>query len=344
MRETPGGNPDFEDDLLEVLASFYTLPGHNPGGGSITADDFIRGVRGGLIFDVSVGFYGSLRCALCGQQYWSWDCPHILGLEYDVVDDEGNVTGTELAWAWVEDGHLAEVSAVYDGATPGAIIEKAAREIEEGRMSPKAVTAIETRYRVRLPAPKTVSGWSETRGGVLVARNRRDADAEVTEPVEAPEVEAEEGLSDGEATETEEVIEVSPEADALAGIEEALAEADLPEEAGEDARSRIKWLLGEHARLAPLAEVGAAYRRELEDEAWKARVRAGRARDDEQVYRRKLGHYSVEELKLEIEDWEALGADRFKPGRQTRDDDERGAAPAESDDRREHAPSHVFGG
>lgn len=347
LRRAEGANPDFEgEDLIEAVMRFYTLDNHNPGGGSITTSDFVRGLRAGLIFDVSVGFWGTQRCALCGQNYWSWDCPHIGGLEYDSLNEEGEVIGRELAWSWIDDGHVAEVSAVYDGATPGAIIEKAEREIAEGRLAPDAIRALEQRYRVDLPDLHIRSGWTRNEGGVIVptdgTKGKRSAADEVVVSAALEDMPDELGTAEA-AGAVEANTEDATGADAIAELAEVEAEMEeLPEDAGETAAERVAWLVSRVAELEPLAEIGADYRRSLEDEAWKARIRAG-GKSDEQAYRSKLRHYSVDDLRQEIADLEVIGSGRLKGGRQSRDTDDRQGDEV-ANDRRRHAPAHVYGG
>jgi len=147
----PGGN-----GVMRVEADFYTIPGlrlHD-----VSTDDFIRGVRAGVLVDVSVGFYGgSLPCSICGRDMVrDWDCCHVPGLRYDTRDDAQLVVHNDIAIGYVEDAHLAEVSVVYDGATPGASIVKAQQEALNGRMPPESIRLIENRYRINLPTRRVV--------------------------------------------------------------------------------------------------------------------------------------------------------------------------------------------
>lgn len=145
-----------------VEADFFTLAGLRLAG--VNTNDFIAGVRSGIVHDVSVGFYGGRWvCDICGRNYLSFECPHFAGLEYEREED--GVVRTQLATVEIRDARLAEVSAVYDGATPGAAILKAERMAAEGQLTPKLLAALEERYRVSLPAAmRTWPGWSETDG------------------------------------------------------------------------------------------------------------------------------------------------------------------------------------
>lgn len=145
--------------VARVVADFYTLRGLQTN--KLASDEFIKGVRGGIIKDVSIGFYGGMfRCSICNNDLWSWDCWHIPGVEYDILDDEGRKTGKrELCTASVENSHLSEVSAVYDGITPGAAIRKAEIEIRNAgqrdkkqRINLDSMNLLQSRYRYKLPA------------------------------------------------------------------------------------------------------------------------------------------------------------------------------------------------
>jgi hypothetical protein len=137
-----------DGDERRVVADFYTLSGLQLNG--VSTDDFITGVRSGIIHDVSVGFYGGKYiCDICGRDYLSWDCPHWAGREYEVGEGEGK--RTQVCTARIENAELVEVSAVYDGATPGAAIVKAEMAAERGRLSPAEYEMLETQYRIRLP-------------------------------------------------------------------------------------------------------------------------------------------------------------------------------------------------
>ncbi len=161
-------------DTARTLAVFYTLPDLNVN--NVNTSQFIDGLRAGIIQDVSVGFYGGqFICSICGRDMWrDMECRHWPGFTYDVKD--GETTRQVLATATVENGLLSEVSAVYDGATPGAGVLKAQRELDAGRLDRRQVDLLEQRYRVRLVGPRTF-------GGVTLAD---ETDVTQTETREAP--------------------------------------------------------------------------------------------------------------------------------------------------------------
>jgi hypothetical protein len=139
------------DQIAKTTADFYVVPGMKLN--EVHSDDFIRGIRSGTIRDVSVGFYGGkYRCTLCDRGLLDVDergeliCGHTPGLTYRVAMPDGGEMEDQAA-AWVHDARLAEVSAVYDGATPGATIIKAKQMAESGRLNPMQARWLELQYR-----------------------------------------------------------------------------------------------------------------------------------------------------------------------------------------------------
>lgn len=139
--------------VSRTLADFYTVPGIEFGQALTykSTDDFIKALQSRLIRDVSVGFYGGdVICDICGNSLYDWrNCTHWPGMEY-AVGDKGNET--VVATAEVVDARLAEVSAVYDGATPGAMVLRAQAMNEAGLLEPETARRLETKYRIKLPA------------------------------------------------------------------------------------------------------------------------------------------------------------------------------------------------
>lgn len=128
-----------------VVASFYTVR-------SIPeAADLIARMKAGLLRDVSVGFHGGrMVCDICNQDFW--DCRHWPGLKYE--EKNGDVVTTKLATYTIEDAHLSEVSGVFDGSTPEAMILKAQRAAKRGDLTPEQVDLLERRYRIALPTTR----------------------------------------------------------------------------------------------------------------------------------------------------------------------------------------------
>ena len=316
-------------DVARVLAEFYTVPGLRLAG--VGTDDFIAGVRSGLIHDVSVGFYGGqFRCSLCGRDMLrDWDCPHVPGMLYDVRDPLDNVTGQEMAIAWVEDAHLAEVSAVYDGATPGAAILKAQQEAEAGRLRAGQVQLLEARYRIRLPAARMVTA------GVDVKLQRSETEAmEPTIEELTSEVERLRPLADeaerlrpliGEVERLRPLVDEVRSLRPLAGEVERLrllvAEVDRLRTVADEVE-HLRPLVAEVERLRPLADDGALYRADLVAEALAEGVRASGTHFQVEMYQTLLAAAPLATIKQMRDDWRALGDRIFTGGRKTTDEEQ----------------------
>ncbi len=139
------------------LVGFYMLRGVLPNGSAgPTTDDLDRMIRGGTVADVSVGLRGGERiCDVCGNEVGAYDrhaqeylCSHMPGSDRKMDDDQKaaqlarGVPKGKASYSLV-DARMGEVSAVYDGAVPGAGFRKAlglarmgalsARELGEAR-------------------------------------------------------------------------------------------------------------------------------------------------------------------------------------------------------------------
>lgn len=153
----------FDPTAMSVAADFYTIRGLEING--LNTDQFIKAVEADLIRDVSIGFKDGIgfayTCSVCGLSMWDWECDHIPGMEYETVanpgaDPSNQDTATQFCFVWIENARLSEVSAVFDGATPGAMLTKATREQRAGRLKPDVQRMLENRYRIQLPALRII--------------------------------------------------------------------------------------------------------------------------------------------------------------------------------------------
>lgn len=276
-------------------------------------DDFIAAVSGGSIKDVSVGFYpgerGWYRCGICDARMERFfgmaipTCGHWPGDQVP-IDQKDLSKGTKLAFAWVEEHRLAELSAVNDGATPGAEITdvKVRQLIASGHEPPEQVIALwEQRYQTALPRPA-----------------RSFPAAEITTP---PKEERMEGLTPEEAavvrlalTETG----VAPDAaipDTVRSLVDELKNLRaLPAEI-----DRLKPFEDECGRLRPLADEGRQYRADLVTSALTEGARAYGTDFSEETYRGLLEAAPLETVKRMAADWTKAGDEIFKGGRKTQD-------------------------
>ena len=332
-----GGRFEEEGDEGRAVGTFYIVPGIRFGGkhSFASTDDYIRAVEAGVVRDVSVGFYGGLWvCDLCHQPYYGQGstCNHIAGWEYEIERD-GKMT-REMCTVTIHDARLSEVSLVYDGATPGAMILKAEQEAEAGRLSPSMVRQIERQYRVKLPGGTTRESAGVEAGA---GANGGPGDSAIS-PV---------GI-DGEGTMEEEIIETVEEesvdaagaAEARQAIEEIrqiVSESAAPE--GVTLAASVRWMqeelaramderdraLGQVAELQPLAEQGRAYREELIERAVVEGVRAMGEAFPEETYRAMLSNAPLEHIRKVEETFAKQAVERFPGGRQTRDKGEEGS-------------------
>lgn len=328
-------------DPLRVLASFYTLRGLNLNG--TNTDDYINGMRAGIVRDVSVGFYGArFVCDICGLDLFDWDCSHFPGLRYEVsVGDEETIEA--VATAGVEGARLAEVSAVYDGATPGAGILKAERASEAGEVDPEQARVLERHYRIKLPASRhRYAGWekNEETDGDRPERKPATKDREVPMSDEQTDTIfrdafrfirgqlAEHGHVDNEAG-----VDTVKRAVRSLVVDEAAAGETLARfgsiddvDMTEVTVSRgVDVLAGEVRRLRPLAEDGEQYRADLIDEAIREGVRANGDEFNQDLFRSQFENADLDFIKEMREMWTKQGDEQFADtGRLSKDGEEGG--------------------
>lgn len=280
--------------LNSVLADFFTLPGLNLNG--LATDEFIAGVRSGIVKDVSVGFHGGkMWCDICKQDYRSWDCPHIAGMKYDV---QGSDTGV-MATVGIDGARLAEVSAVYDGATPDATILKAQCMVEAGELKPEAVRMLEARYRMKFDNKRSFAG--------------------VSIPERKKVMEFEQIIN-----QVREVLAIDDKADVVSTVLGVTGERDRLRTEADKATKEAETLRAKVTELTPQASDGVAYRNDLVAEALVEGVRAYGDKFNQEMYEKVLRTSSLDVVKQLKSDWGAVGSSRFPGGRQTVDN---GAAP-----------------
>jgi hypothetical protein len=282
-------------------ADFYTVPGLKMG--QCSTDDLILGLGTGLVRDVSVGFYGgSIRCSICDRDIYSWDCSHWPGHTYN-AEGERDPDG-ELAVGIVHDARLAEVSAVYDGACPGAMVIKARQRAEAGELPGAVARLLEVRYRIKLP------GSARAFAGADLKEKPMPDEPTPTEGRAAPEP------------------AVSFGAPQLRALMEA---AGLPPAESDEVNFRtlietvkkLPAIEAERERLAKLADDGKAYRAHLIDQALKEGVRAyGAEQFPSEQYRAQFESAPLDFIRTNLDLWTTMGDAALKGGRQTVDQGE----------------------
>jgi hypothetical protein len=301
-------------DLVRVLADIFTLPGLPD------MESFIFRYRAGIAKDTSIGFYGGdFICSICGLDLWDWDCWHIPGLGYsrEERDGKGEVISDdeEIAFAWVEDARLAEISAVYEGATPGCGILKASRFVEAGRITPQLAARFASAYRgLTIPGyQRSWPGFSEKGDSPM---NEKPKDQRTPEPVTAP------ALAPGQSAPPEQ-REPRPQpvpAAQTGGVTETTVERSIVENALRDAGVTATDLSAGLAELVRLAGDGKRYRTDLVESALTEGVRVFGNDFDKATYRAMFEASSIDQVKRVLGDWSKQSASLLPAGRQTDDE------------------------
>lgn len=338
-----------------VTADFYTIPDLQLNG--VSTNDLIRGIESRIVSDVSVGFGGGdWTCDLCGLSLMSWDCVHYPGMKYEqdsvewLADSDpadrmvwmSDLSAGEFdirafprlevrarkkkkqyvtATAMVVDARLHEVSAVYDGATPGAAIRKAQRAVEAGRIPPGVERFIEQRYRVRIADPNRIYAAGslpapESRATIGVARQEspmenRPAAQEATPAVnQGLPVEFASLFRDLRAAlpiNSQEGAEPPSDAAYLALAVEAVRRIPNLEE-------RVRQLEAETSRLEPLAAMGTQYREALIEACVKEGVRALGAAFNVEATTKLLEGQGIDLIEAQRQQYQAVATARFPGG------------------------------
>jgi hypothetical protein len=316
-------NRDLGNRTTQVIGGFYSIRGIKIG--AINTDDFIDAMRAGIISDVSVGFYSDdIRCTICGGQILDWwaymfdlpgACPHVPLEEYAKLDEDGDpvLDGNgdkimELAIGDVYDGECVEVSGVYDGAAPGAQVQKAEEFARAGLLSGQTIARLETRYRMKLPDKKKQFVNNATIGKslspIMMYGDGYTASATIST-----------GSSNREKLMDTETIATS------AGLRDSLkargVKGDLAT-LSEELVNRVLDAWDADAvtmeRLEVDAALGVKYREDLIDEAIKAGVRAKGADFKSEQYTTILRGLDIEGIKTMREDWVKEGDERLSAG------------------------------
>lgn len=295
--------------VARVLADFFAVPGLQLG--TVSSDQVIRAIRLGIIKDVSIGFYGGeLICSICGRDIFrDWECRHYPGFKYEVEGD--GKTREEMCTADVENARLAETSGVYKASTPGAVVIKAQRDAEAGRLKPEARQLIEQRYRIHLPSKSVSSpGIGERR-----MSTKREAEENPNPPAADPPL-ANEPEAPTNPPETPTSVE---QPTPIAPPEAQAEERAVRFAAAEFARANLKDAPSNLRELTALALDGRRYREDLINEALKEGVRANGASFQRDTYEAILRRSSIDEIKTFAADWGAKSSALFPGGRATTD-------------------------
>jgi hypothetical protein len=188
QRQVKPEQVNLDDTGLSLRAWSYVVPDYWPNGQAQPGtNDLIKGVSSRSIRAISIGFGGDSHqrvgyaCGLCGNPIARG---HFTGKEEDcfhiplVRDEESGL----LAFAWVRDARMYEMSTVWAGATPGAIVEMARRAAINGRLTGEAVDMLQELWGERIlpPAPLWDMGMHDQTRRVVMELDTT-MDGEVTE-------------------------------------------------------------------------------------------------------------------------------------------------------------------
>lgn len=287
------GSKETSNGITRVISDLYTIPGINLGSHSYgSTDDLIRAMKGALVRDVSVGFHGgSMTCDICGGDFYDWrSCRHWPGRKYTINNENGdNGDGEEvIATFGIGGAHLAEVSGVYAGSTPEAMIQRAEGMADAGLLDGEEIRRLEVQYRIKLPTGQRV--W----------------------PVEKTQKNGEKPMAD------------KPDSTILQ-IKAILAEAGAPHE---DPAEAAQWLADENGRLSGLADQGRLYREDMIKQALIEGVRANGEGFPSETYRNMFGNAEISHIKQMRDDWKRMADAVFTGGRKTVDGEQQPPAPA----------------
>lgn len=317
-------NTKLDGSFPRVYADFYTLrdlqltPDFN-------TNHLIRAIEAGIVKDLSIGFKEGVgyreTCSICGNSYWSYECRHIAGSEYEVGEtapgvDPTNETRTgekQLAFVWIENARLSEVSAVSDGSTPNAmILTKAVREVRAGRLSKSVQTSLENKFRINLTERTIFPGAS-----VEDEAKQRESEQQTKELKVMTDIER------AEQAEAENLILNEQ----LKAVRTALGATDTANET--EIRAKL-------TALQQSAVIGKEMRSALIETTLKEGVRAYGDKFDEAKKRAFLEKLSVEEIADVQNDWTERAGKTFSPGRTSQEFDEKNREVKPEDDKNDN--------
>lgn len=295
-----GGN-----GVQRTLGDFYSVPS-DP-----RKVAFVNDLRSASVRDVSVGFHlgeqGRYVCDLCGMDIGRDYHEHWPGVTYDINGNAKRATWT------IHDARLSEVSAVFDGSTPGAVILKAQRAAEAGNLTPEIARLLETQYRINLSAAHHC--WA---GADL--RSQKEADMPEND-TRAPEPGADWTLPAAERERYRTLVSecgLKPDAPPAAAIEAMRSQLASRETERDTAVTERDELKVKVADLEPRAKEGDQYRTDLVNQTWGEYNRAGKAvGKDEEATKARWRKEPLDELKERLAEYTESGDTRFPGGRLT---------------------------
>lgn len=273
---------DVKEDGKTVVRGLFYIVRHTKINGEST-DDLIRQIETGTLTEMSVGFGGI--------NLWyksSYDGKDIFESRYYPGDKDEN---GNLVYYYIMDATLREVSLVYKGACPDAVVERIRNDLPNMEDAERQIQKYETRFNVRIDMPKQRSKEGKRMNIEEITRAVEKGDLQRGELLKALKVDA---LTDGQRS--------------------------ILKELGEDASIETVRSLKEKA------EIGKRAFEEKLDELVKARVAIGQEFDQEK-YKEQMRSMDVDFIEDQTRLFEDIKKAEFKPGRQTqKQNDEEGKA------------------
>lgn len=273
---------DVKEDGKTVVRGLFYIVRHTKINGEST-DDLIRQIETGTLTEMSVGFGGI--------NLWyksSYDGKDIFESRYYPGDKDEN---GNLVYYYIMDATLREVSLVYKGACPDAVVERIRNDLPNMEDAERQIQKYETRFNVRIDMPKQRSKEGKRMNIEEITRAVEKGDLQRGELLKALKVDA---ITDGQRS--------------------------ILKELGEDASIETVRSLKEKA------EIGERAFNEKLDELVKARVAIGQEFDQEK-YKEQMRSMDVDFIEDQIRLFEDIKKAEFKPGRQTqKQNDEEGKA------------------
>lgn len=273
---------DVKEDGKTVVRGLFYIVRHTKINGEST-DDLIRQIETGTLTEMSVGFGGI--------NLWyksSYDGKDIYESRYYPGDKDEN---GNLVYYYIMDATLREVSLVYKGACPDAVVERIRNDLPNMEDAERQIQKYETRFNVRIDMPKQRSKEGKRMNIEEITRAVEKGDLQRGELLKALKVDA---ITDGQRS--------------------------ILKELGEDASIETVRSLKEKA------EIGERAFEEKLDELVKARVAIGQEFDQEK-YKEQMRSMDVDFIEDQTRLFEDIKKAEFKPGRQTqKQNDEEGKA------------------
>lgn len=273
---------DVKEDGKTVVRGLFYIVRHTKINGEST-DDLIRQIETGTLTEMSVGFGGI--------NLWyksSYDGKDIFESRYYPGDKDEN---GNLVYYYIMDATLREVSLVYKGACPDAVVERIRNDLPNMEDAERQIQKYETRFNVRIDMPKQRSKEGKRMNIEEIKRAVEKGDLQRGELLKALKVDA---ITEGQRS--------------------------ILKELGDDASIETV------RSLKDKAEIGERAFNEKLDELVKARVAIGQEFDQEK-YKEQMRSMDVDFIEDQTRLFEDIKKAEFKPGRQTqKQNDEEGKA------------------